>query len=439
MSHGDTSEVLVSSLAPSSEVQSPNTKNGRRTNRGDVPRQGHEDNDSLRWSGSVPPRTVADNIAEEDVVNGANDGRKLIAQVTEGDVHNAYATLRQRAENSSGHRRRPNYFNTNLATGKPRNDQSPSSFLSPGETSVAEKGCEKHVGAITNGNQYARLGQVGRIPAVPTGVRASPKRRGVLACKPSTTQFLGTSDIVASKAAHTSSTNAAGVEAVSLPSEQTTGPRHAEEAVATAADEAAATAADGGTTKEPESTLMTSYREEETGTATPTAPEEGTTTLPTGAMAQLGYFPAPTPAAASVSAHASAAPAAQSLSQPQSRDVVLGGGGTFEDIYAVSPVEPTTVQLAAGLGAWAEDTVAVGRLVDENSRRLADERLGETKKEGEIRRALERGMGMTAKTLPLSYLKDIGHLREVQRRGLEKTIKIVKRVATIAKIRAWQK
>ncbi|CAM9145285.1 unnamed protein product, partial [Ectocarpus sp. 13 AM-2016] len=40
MSHGDTSEVLVSSLAPSSEVESPNTKNGRRPNRGGVPRQG---------------------------------------------------------------------------------------------------------------------------------------------------------------------------------------------------------------------------------------------------------------------------------------------------------------------------------------------------------------------------------------------------------------
>ncbi|CAM9145440.1 unnamed protein product, partial [Ectocarpus sp. 13 AM-2016] len=107
--------------------------------------------------------------------------------------------------------------------------------------------------------------------------------------------------------AHTSSDNAAGVEAVSLPSEQTTGPRHAEEAVATAADEAAATAADGGTTMEPKSMLMTSCREAETGTATPVAPEEGTASLPTGATAQLGYFPAPTPAAASVSAHVSAA------------------------------------------------------------------------------------------------------------------------------------
>ncbi|CAM9128585.1 unnamed protein product, partial [Ectocarpus fasciculatus] len=48
-------------------------------------------------------------------------------------------------------------------------------------------------------------------------------------------------------------------------------------------------------------------------------------------------------------------------------------------------------------------------------------------------------MGMTAKTLPLSYLKDCGHLGEAQRRGLEKTTKILKRVATIAKLRAWQK
>ncbi|CAM9145364.1 unnamed protein product, partial [Ectocarpus sp. 13 AM-2016] len=101
---------------------------------------------------------------------------KLLAQVTEGDVHNAYATLQQRAENSSSHRGRRNHFNSDMATGKARNDQSPSSFLSPGEASVAEKGYETHVGAVAHGNQYARLGQVGRTPAVPTGVRASPKR-----------------------------------------------------------------------------------------------------------------------------------------------------------------------------------------------------------------------------------------------------------------------
>ncbi|CAM9361183.1 unnamed protein product, partial [Ectocarpus sp. 12 AP-2014] len=158
-----------------------------------------------------------------DVVHGADDGRKLIAQVTEGDVHNAYATLRQRAENSSSHRGRRNHFNSDLATGKARDNQSPSSFLSPREASVAEKGYETHVGAITNRNQYARLGEVGRTPAVPTGVRASPKRMGVLARKPSTTQILGAIDVGAPKAAHTSSDNAAGVEAVPLPSEQTTG------------------------------------------------------------------------------------------------------------------------------------------------------------------------------------------------------------------------
>lgn len=431
ISHGNISKVLVSSLAPGSEVQSSNNKNGRSTHRDGVPRQGHQDNDSLRLSGSVPPRTVSDNMAEDDVGLGADDGRNLIAQVTEGDVQNAYATLQERAENSSSHRRRRNHFNKDLAKGQPTNDKSPSSFLSPREKSVEKKGCKKHVGTVTNGNQYPRLGQVGRTPVVPTGVRASPTRRGALPRKPSTTQVLGTNDIVASKAAHTSIDNAADVEAESFPSEQATGPRHAEEA--------AATAADGGTRMETESMLMTSYPEAETGATTPLAPEEGTTTLPTGGKTQVACSSAPIPASASSSAHASAAQAAQCLSQSQSRDVVLGGGGTFEDIFTVSPVEPTTVKLAVGLGTWAEDTVAVGRLVDEDSRRLANERLGETKKEGEIRRALERGMGMTAKTLPLSFLKDFGYLGEAQRRGLEKTTKIVKRVATIAKLRAWQK
>lgn len=107
--------------------------------------------------------------------------------------------------------------------------------------------------------------------------------------------------------------------------------------------------------------------------------------------------------------------------------------------FAVPPVEPTTVKLAAGLGSWADETVEVGRLVDQCSRRMADEREGEAREEGDIRRTLEQDMGMAVKSLPLRFLKDFGYLGEAQKRGLEKTTRIMERVKAVARARAWQK
>lgn len=107
--------------------------------------------------------------------------------------------------------------------------------------------------------------------------------------------------------------------------------------------------------------------------------------------------------------------------------------------FAVPPVEPTAIKFADGLGSWADETVAVGRLVDQDSRRMADERAGEAREEGDIRRTLERGMRTTVKTMPLRFLKDFGYLGEAQKRGLEKTTRIMERVAAVARSRAWQK
>lgn len=106
---------------------------------------------------------------------------------------------------------------------------------------------------------------------------------------------------------------------------------------------------------------------------------------------------------------------------------------------AVPPVEPTAIKLATGLGSWADETVAVGRLVDQDSRRMADERTGEAREEGDIRRTLERGMGMVVKTLPLGFLKDFGYLEEAQKRGLEKTTRVMERMTAVALLRAWKK
>ena len=128
------------------------------------------------------------------------------------------------------------------------------------------------------------------------------------------------------------------------------------------------------------------------------------------------------------------------LKLQQPRVATLGGGETIlRNNFGVPPVEPTTAKLAAGLGSWADETVAVGRLVDEDSRRMADARAGEVRKEGEIRRALERGMGSAVKSLPLSFLKDFGYLEEAQKRGLDKATKIIERMAAVAQLRAWKK
>ena len=107
--------------------------------------------------------------------------------------------------------------------------------------------------------------------------------------------------------------------------------------------------------------------------------------------------------------------------------------------FAMRPVEPAAAKLAAGLGTWADETAAVGRLVDQDSRRLADERAGEAREEEDIRRTLERDMGRAVKSLPLSFLKDFGYLAEAQKRGLEKTTRIMERMAAVALLRAWRK
>lgn len=107
--------------------------------------------------------------------------------------------------------------------------------------------------------------------------------------------------------------------------------------------------------------------------------------------------------------------------------------------FAVPLIEPTAIKLANGLGSWADETVAVGRLVDQDSRRIADERAEEAREERDIRRTLKRGMGMVVKSLPIGVMKDFGYLEEAQKRGLEKTTMIMDRMAAVAQLRAWQK
>lgn len=126
-------------------------------------------------------------------------------------------------------------------------------------------------------------------------------------------------------------------------------------------------------------------------------------------------------------------------SRPRAEPALGGGGGAPQDTQVVIPVEPATIKLTKGLGSWAGETVAVGRLVDEDSRRVAAERVGEARREGKLRCALQRSIGTAVKTLPLRFLKDYGYLRESQERGLENLTIILRKVAAVARRRAWDR
>lgn len=96
-------------------------------------------------------------------------------------------------------------------------------------------------------------------------------------------------------------------------------------------------------------------------------------------------------------------------------------------------------ELTPGLGTWASEAAVVGRLIDEDSRRVAEGILGVTVGERGIRRQLESGIRDTVKDLPLNVLKDNGYLEEAQTRGLEKAVRIAERLSVVAQSQAWQR
>ena len=147
-----------------------------------------------------------------------------------------------------------------------------------------------------------------------------------------------------------------------------------------------------------------------------------------------GHIYCARPAATTNQAYVAAAAAAVGV-QP----VIFGGrvGGRDDDI--VPAVEPQAAKLSVGLGSWADQAAAVGRLVDEDSRRVADERIQEAKKQQGLKRVLEQEMGSAVRSLPLSFLKDKGYKREAQREGLERMTRVVDGVLSSARLRAWRR
>ena len=129
---------------------------------------------------------------------------------------------------------------------------------------------------------------------------------------------------------------------------------------------------------------------------------------------------------------AAAAAAAAAAVQPG----VIGGGRSHDVVPAVGP---QAAKLSTGLGAWANQAAAVGRLVDKNSRRVAEEISREAEKQQGLKRALEQEMGSAIKSLPLSFLKDKGYKREAQREGLERVTKVVDRKLFAARSCAWKR
>lgn len=137
--------------------------------------------------------------------------------------------------------------------------------------------------------------------------------------------------------------------------------------------------------------------------------------------------------------NAAAAVAAAATSAPKVQPVIVDGRVGGNDDGVVPAVEPQAVKLSEGLGAWAEQAAAVGRLVDDNSRRVAGEIAREAKKQQGLKRALEQEMGSAVRSLPLSFLKDKGYKREAQREGLEKMTRVADRVLSVARLRAWKR
>lgn len=104
---------------------------------------------------------------------------------------------------------------------------------------------------------------------------------------------------------------------------------------------------------------------------------------------------------------------------------------------SIPQLEPEAIKLGAGLGGWTDKTVAVSRLIDQDSRRVAEAIAGTTRKERHIKRSLLRKIGDTVKTLPMSVLKDNGYTREAQRSGLESIIKVMKRLSAKMLASSW--
>lgn len=370
--------------------------------------------DSSRLS-SCPASSSPSNMRQRlsAAVTTASDGSDdPFFTITDNDIRRAYSTLKNRLENHSL-REYNEHSGGDSAKGQKTTERPPTLL------SVSKEICAK-------GAQYFQLQQLGRTPSVPTGAPVLPTRREALGPRLPTAPLKQTgpacpTTVPAARAAAAPDAPAATNEESLKPNNQAAVRR--------------ACAADGGDVVDVVAlTVLT--REKAV---------EGNPQLPPSAAAALNdtddyaLDSGVSSEAARTKGLFSLAPSPALAAQSRSRAAPLGGEGATHKSNAPVPIEPTTVELTEGLGSWAENTVAVARLVDEDSRRVAAERSGEARGERAMRCALKRGIETAVKTLPLSFLKNYGYLRESQQRGLERMTRIMRKLAAVARQRAWDR
>lgn len=96
-------------------------------------------------------------------------------------------------------------------------------------------------------------------------------------------------------------------------------------------------------------------------------------------------------------------------------------------------------ELTEGLGNWAREVVIVGQLLDTNRLQVAECLQGVKHGEFHVRQRLERHVGATVQTLPLSFLKGHGYRGEAQSRGLKRARGAMVRQAARIRACAWQR
>lgn len=96
-------------------------------------------------------------------------------------------------------------------------------------------------------------------------------------------------------------------------------------------------------------------------------------------------------------------------------------------------------KLTEGLGTWADDTLAVGRMLEDERLDVASDLEGARRCEKQMRRRLEAGVDKFMKTLPLGLLKHEGCLDGAQFRGLEIAERVLGEQWIKARAFAWDR
>lgn len=347
------------------------------------------------------------------VATAADGGDDPMSMITDCDIRRAYVTLQHRPENHSSFIEYSEHSRELSTTGQELIDGSPALCSISGESSV------KSV-------QYSQLQHIGRTPSFPTGVPILPTRRGVLGPQSPTSSQKQTGGPAGPNT----------VPVATVPTAPSALPPAVEENLKPneRAEIRRTSAADGVVVAGGSLAALTRGQTVDGGGQPALSAAVAVDNTIDGALVSTVPSTIATTKGASTLVSSSTVAA-----QSRPRAAALGGRGAPQDMHVVIPVEPTTIKLTEGLGSWADETVAVGRLVDEDSRRVAAERAGEARREEELRCALERGIGTAVKTLPLRFLKDYGYLRESQKTGLENMTQILKKVAAVARRRAWDR